>query len=100
MRRHPSPTLFPYPTLFRSQSLVTLGLLETIDAMRSTLARLAAVPAAVILLAAHAAMPALAAPGEFTVVNNTSFAISELRSEEHTSELQSRFDLVCRLMLE
>src|SRR6202046_5004080 len=26
--------------------------------------------------------------------------ISEVRSEEHTSELQSRFDLVCRLLLE
>src|SRR5699024_12669948 len=28
------------------------------------------------------------------------FSISILRSEEHTSELQSRFDLVCRLLLE
>src|SRR5699024_11736916 len=28
------------------------------------------------------------------------FAQSQLRSEEHTSELQSRFDLVCRLLLE
>src|SRR5207249_5703060 len=29
-----------------------------------------------------------------------SFAMSESRSEEHTSELQSRFDLVCRLLLD
>src|SRR5699024_11467624 len=28
------------------------------------------------------------------------FRISRIRSEEHTSELQSRFDLVCRLLLE
>src|SRR5699024_11957129 len=28
------------------------------------------------------------------------FPLVELRSEEHTSELQSRFDLVCRLLLE
>src|SRR5271167_5069231 len=28
------------------------------------------------------------------------FALLEVRSEEHTSELQSRFDLVCRLLLE
>src|SRR5699024_11466886 len=28
------------------------------------------------------------------------FVLAELRSEEHTSELQSRFDLVCRLLLE
>src|SRR5438067_7489341 len=29
-----------------------------------------------------------------------SYAVGESRSEEHTSELQSRFDLVCRLLLE
>src|SRR5699024_7246448 len=29
-----------------------------------------------------------------------SLVLSETRSEEHTSELQSRFDLVCRLLLE
>ena len=46
--------------------------------MRSFVARFAAVPAAVALLVANAAMPALAAPGEFTLVNNTSFTISEL----------------------
>ena len=28
------------------------------------------------------------------------FAFKDIRSEEHTSELQSRFDLVCRLLLE
>src|SRR5699024_11946962 len=31
---------------------------------------------------------------------NTTFKIKFVRSEEHTSELQSRFDLVCRLLLE
>src|SRR5207249_6164387 len=30
----------------------------------------------------------------------TGFQTSDFRSEEHTSELQSRFDLVCRLLLE
>ncbi len=54
--------------------------------MRSTIARFAAVPAAIALLAVHAAMPALAAPGEFTVVNNTSFAISELYVGPSASE--------------
>src|SRR5699024_12102323 len=35
------------------------------------------------------------------VTNKSGFLYSELiRSEEHTSELQSRFDLVCRLLLE
>src|SRR5699024_12820070 len=33
-------------------------------------------------------------------VDNRSFDTIESRSEEHTSELQSRFDLVCRLLLE
>src|SRR5699024_11689538 len=37
-----------------------------------------------------------------TFISNWSapFGISVVRSEEHTSELQSRFDLVCRLLLE
>src|SRR5438067_3919137 len=33
-------------------------------------------------------------------VGSTSSALPAMRSEEHTSELQSRFDLVCRLLLE
>src|SRR5207249_5217375 len=32
--------------------------------------------------------------------NDAALVLSEIRSEEHTSELQSRFDLVCRLLLE
>jgi hypothetical protein len=51
--------------------------------MRSTFARFAALPAAVALLAAVWVMPAFAAPaalapGQFTVVNNTSFTIASL----------------------
>jgi hypothetical protein len=49
--------------------------------MRSTFARFAALPAAVALFVALWALPALAAPlapGEFTVVNNTSFTIASL----------------------
>src|SRR5437868_11588269 len=34
------------------------------------------------------------------VFENEAVAIESARSEEHTSELQSRFDLVCRLLLE
>src|SRR5207249_9776762 len=51
-------------------------------------------------------LEALARPITFTASNQQSFRrSSELnrrfhRSEEHTSELQSRFDLVCRLLLE
>ena len=51
--------------------------------MRSTFARFAALPAAAALLAAVWAMPAFAAPaalspGQFIVVNNTSFTIASL----------------------
>src|SRR5207249_9808363 len=40
--------------------------------------------------------------GSVTLVNRTAyvFTVDFPRSEEHTSELQSRFDLVCRLLLE
>src|SRR5699024_7994179 len=33
-------------------------------------------------------------------LNEVAFVLGDSRSEEHTSELQSRFDLVCRLLLE
>src|SRR5699024_11336667 len=36
----------------------------------------------------------------WTVTLDTTAFLVSLRSEEHTSELQSRFDLVCRLLLE
>src|SRR5699024_11635376 len=38
--------------------------------------------------------------GKEDLMNNTLMYYSSDRSEEHTSELQSRFDLVCRLLLE
>src|SRR5437870_9069759 len=63
IRRPPRSTLFPYTTLFRSQSVD--GLLEPASDLLVTVGR-----------------------QEWT------------RSEEHTSELQSRGHLVCRLLLE
>src|SRR5437868_9827742 len=39
-------------------------------------------------------------PRAFAAVAGDPPAANDLRSEEHTSELQSRFDLVCRLLLE
>src|SRR2546429_4845683 len=71
IRRPPRSTLFPYTTLFRSRHAIGIGIEE-----------------------AH--------PEQF-------FHLSQLReqlrswlkrSEEHTSELQSRLHLVCRLLLE
>src|SRR5437868_8635010 len=75
LRRQPGSTLFPYTTLFRS----LLGI-ETVAGRLDR--RGAASDAELEPAAAHLVEHA------------------DLRSEEHTSELQSRFDLVCRLLLE
>src|SRR2546421_9298024 len=81
IRRPPRPTLFPYTTLFRSRASRRACLWPRPARTRTGPA--AWCPA---LLRAPAGS-AGAAPGA-------------PRSEEHTSELQSRSDLVCRLLLE
>src|SRR5689334_24754729 len=70
IRRPPRSTLFPYTTLFRSYSIEPLVFSGTIRAK--------------VLLGPWLYRPNHTAP----------------RSEEHTSELQSQFHLVCRLLLE
>src|SRR5438105_12717307 len=76
IRRPPRSTLFPYTTLFRSVFIVMAATGKDFD--RITLGSLIL---ALGLLVDDA-------------------IIDEQRSEEHTSELQSRVDLVCRLLLE
>src|SRR3712207_7659587 len=78
IRRPPRSTLFPYTTLFRSSAARTDG------------GRRAAPPRA----------PATAATAPWRSRPAPSTAGSAPRSEEHTSELQSRQYLVCRLLLE
>src|SRR5437868_11506985 len=73
----PPPTLFPYTTLFRSLS---------VEPHLRRVRQDPAEPRAVRLRVRVLGEVADREPG--------------LRSEEHTSELQSRFDLVCRLRLE
>src|SRR3712207_8380420 len=91
IRRPPRSTLFPYTTLFRSARrhvLHHLGpALRGLGALRSAQRRLREV--GVERLAAVAEREAQ--PGVH---------VPEPRSEEHTSELQSRQYLVCRLLLE
>src|SRR5258708_16233609 len=73
IRRPPRSTLFPYTTLFRS-----------IIALSCSLISIAVVPF-----------------GQVQHVKGVDiFNIADLRSEEHTSELQSPDHLVCRLLLE
>src|SRR3712207_7977414 len=88
IRRPPRSTLFPYTTLFRSQDHVAVqhpGLGRAEDVIETAIRQMA--PAADQGVAAH--------PGVARVMR-----VALPRSEEHTSELQSRQYLVCRLLLE
>src|SRR5687768_18084999 len=76
IRRPPRSTLFPYTTLFRSQGQVRVG-------------------AGRYFSCAQHDSGAVKCWGE-----GTSGQLGNGRSEEHTSELQSRLHLVCRLLLE
>src|SRR5690606_41825326 len=89
LRRRPRSTLFPYTTLFRSDPARGLRHLGACQ-LSPVLARLppaAAAPPRTARVVGWAASP----PGAVA---------HALRSEEHTSELQSRENLVCRLLLE
>src|SRR3712207_6920449 len=87
IRRPPRSTLFPYTTLFRSCLRPTSSLADEVD--HDGNARQLEVLAQRVL--DEVAVVARDQPG---VVHE------QLRSEEHTSELQSRQYLVCRLLLE
>src|SRR5437868_12190538 len=75
IRPPPTPTLFPYTTLFRSVHLSLRGEIKhRVEVNRGF--------------------------GAWTAFADQPRPHRIMRSEEHTSELQSRFDLVCRLLLE
>src|SRR5256885_7843525 len=88
IRRPPRSTLFPYTTLFRSSS-----------SFRSR---------RIIVDLPEPEAPTTKTNSPFSITNETSLSASTfgsyvfvtLRSEEHTSELQSPCNLVCRLLLE
>src|SRR3712207_7932836 len=97
IRRPPRSTLFPYSTLFRSiagpQSANEDAGLQTVNNFATAISAGAANESGQTLT--------------FQVINsnNALFSVQPaenraLRSEEHTSELQSRQYLVCRLLLE
>src|SRR2546428_2033216 len=77
IRRPPRSTLFPYTTLFRSSE--------------TTVATLTVVSSTIVTTRCLAWVRVCTRQRVVTIVE---------RSEEHTSELQSRSDLVCRLLLE
>src|SRR5260370_30463557 len=79
IRRPPRSTLFPYTTLFRSARLFKMRIEVQSGANRRD--------------TSHSEVPM-----ERLASLNRHFAVR--RSEEHTSELQSHLNLVCRLLLE
>src|SRR3712207_7648029 len=96
IRRPPRSTLFPYTTLFRSE---TRDMLVTINENGSRLRRFV-----------ENVLTATKLEGYISKIPRETFDLSSLiieiadiykerRSEEHTSELQSRQYLVCRLLL-
>src|SRR5206468_4440510 len=97
----PRSTLVPYTTLFRSQPLhADAGFLFDVDSDRVAMADESGAPASeemMLPLLADYLLPR--GPGKLVITNLSTTALLEdvaARSEEHTSELQSRSDLVCR----
>src|SRR5690348_18059258 len=82
IRRPPRSTLFPYTTLFRSDVPFLYGSGWTRSADEG--------PDPVVVLGRHLSDKLFGGAN----------SVGKLRSEEHTSELQSPVHLVCRLLLE
>src|SRR2546428_3351052 len=99
IRRPPRSTLFPYTTLFRSDPRRRSGArrraaappVEETEPMRWTSA---------VVLSLIGGLLAGAPVRERTTADVHRMGSVSSRSEEHTSELQSRSDIVCRLLLE
>src|SRR3712207_8700122 len=93
IRRPPRSTLFPYTTLFRSP--LFLNRAHVVPGRWLSHGAMSAAGAAVRWLRDAIFSGAGPGPGE-----PDDYAWINARSEEHTSELQSRQYLVCRLLLE
>src|SRR2546429_5712377 len=84
IRRPPRSTLFPYTTLFRSRYASLIDWTIVPRALHNS------------DLTDHSTLRAMA----LLAAGDTTTPLDSVRSEEHTSELQSRLHLVCRLLLE
>src|SRR5207248_10423947 len=90
----PLPTLFPYTTLFRSISWPSAKF------MRSLVKASSLSLAGSILDRIGTPFSSSTSSLRFIASSSIQLRRSHQRSEEHTSELQSPYDLVCRLLLE
>src|SRR3712207_8927637 len=88
IRRPPRSTLFPYTTLFRSRLVLVSPLWRLLGS---------AWPLGALLPVVRHLMPSIPLLGNAAALDQPEL---RQRSEEHTSELQSRQYLVCRLLLE
>src|SRR3712207_7291226 len=93
IRRPPRSTLFPYTTLFRSGVDITRAPMEIAPTAHYSMGGVRVDP-----LTHATEVPGLYAAGEVAAGVHGANRLG--RSEEHTSELQSRQYLVCRLLLE
>src|SRR5687768_18144888 len=89
IRRPPRSTLFPYTTLFRS------SVISKSNNVNQSLSRGSA-----IKLPRQGKLSSRGDPKSPRTPHRLRGLKPEIRSEEHTSELQSRLHLVCRLLLE
>src|SRR2546422_2502857 len=87
IRRPPRSTLFPYTTLFRSTLLLSKRRLER-----------RGLPSVAISMRGSFDLARMTFDRDLAI--GAPVALRPRRSEEHTSELQSRLHLVCRLLLE
>src|SRR5256885_12018981 len=101
IRRPPRSTLFPYTTLFRSMLIMQAALYGTFTAQNFILwflfYEMSLIPAFLLIKIWGGRNRDRAATKFFLYTFLGSVA---MRSEEHTSELQSPCNLVCRLLLE
>src|SRR5690349_22745429 len=100
LRPPPRSTLFPYTTLFRSgtRQRCALGRIQAPGKRRTPVPRYDR-PFCGVFARQIVRLDRYGSPASFIRVSGANLA-REDRSEEHTSELQSRRDLVCRLLLE
>src|SRR3712207_7816617 len=99
IRRPPRSTLFPYTTLFRSLRLAVVGALPGLDFGGGALVALLA-PGVQVGGGPDDAAADLPVAGARARRGDAVVQVGDVRSGEHTSELQSRQYLVCRLLLE
>src|SRR5689334_24088335 len=95
IRQPPRSTLFPYTTLFRSHS--TASNRSPVGSLTNELRRLAG---AVNTNSNGLPDSVSRRTRRVRLCRRAGVCLANARSEEHTSELQSQFHLVCRLLLE